>query len=224
MITKATDRTNVGSTAFSGLPLDLYAGIDEVGLGAWAGPVVAAAVLLPLDWPHARSMRDSKALSPARRRELAKLIRAECLIGFGAATQEAVDSLGLASAHAFAIWQAASCLEDALRPTPPYPYIIDGSPLPMLSGNRAFMDGRSVQFRVRADQSVPAVSAASIVAKVHRDAIMAGLNQQYPHYGFAKNMGYGTVQHRLALEKHGLCPAHRKSYKPIAAIARSFSL
>lgn len=176
-------------------------GIDEVGRGCWAGPLVAAAVSLsaPME-----GLRDSKKLSSKRRKQLAGIIRTEAsALGLGWVTPQEIDTLGLSRAVGLAMERAlaeVSINYDEL--------IIDGN-------INYFPKNPKARAVVRADDSVSAVSAASIVAKVARDAYMAQLGDKYAGYGFAAHVGYGTATHLAALKKYGVSDIHRLSYKPI---------
>jgi ribonuclease HII len=188
----------------------LIAGIDEVGRGAWAGPVVAAAVVLPLEAPHLRrslaGVNDSKQLTPRQRERLFEAIRATALgIGLGGASAAEVDRAGLIAATRAAMQRAVAMLPaDAL----PEALLIDAVDLtaevPLPQQAIIYGDSRSLS-----------IAAASIVAKVSRDRWMVGLDQAYPGYGFARHKGYGTAEHCAALEQLGVCPYHRLSYAPI---------
>ena len=178
-------------------------GIDEVGRGCWAGPVVAGAVLLDDDIP---GLRDSKVLSKKRRAVFSEQIHAAATVGLGWVTPTEVDRLGLTAAVGLAMQRALDQIAQ------PYEQII-------IDGNYNFMPNNpKVITIIRADDTVPAVSAASIIAKVARDEYMAQLSAKYPMYGFTKHVGYGTETHRKALQEHGVTPEHRKSYKPIQAL------
>ena len=176
-------------------------GIDEVGRGPWAGPVVAAAVVLRDTIP---GLKDSKTLTARRRQELSDEILRFSQVGVGWVTPEEIDQLGLTAAVGLAMRRAATqCGVQADK------IIIDG--------NYNFLpDMPQAETLIKADQTVPAVSAASIVAKVARDSLMIKLGQQYPAYGFEKHVGYGTAQHAAALRQHGpLQGVHRFSFKPV---------
>ncbi len=192
----------------------LIAGIDEAGRGAWAGPVIAAAVILPLDDPAvlarllAAGVNDSKTLSPAKRERLAELIRSQALAyGMGGASAGQIDRDGILSATRIAMQRAVSIL----RPQP-QALLIDAVdlranvPLPQTRLN--FGDSRSLS-----------IAAASILAKVSRDRFMTQLDRLYPGYRFARHKGYGTAQHRAALATHGVSMLHRRSFKPVKALA-----
>ncbi len=179
-------------------------GIDEVGRGCWAGPLVAGAVLLA--GPIA-GLKDSKKLSKLQRQKLALIIEAEAeAIGLGWVSPAELDDIGLTAAVQLAMERALTNIRSV------YDEII-------IDGNINFMAGNpKASALVRADDLVPAVSAASIVAKVARDAYMAELAQAYPDYGFAAHVGYGTAVHLAALKTFGVTEHHRKSFKPVAAL------
>jgi ribonuclease HII len=185
------------------------AGVDEVGRGAWAGPVVAAAVVLPADPAIAedlRGVRDSKAVPPPERAHLAALIR-DCALAttVGMAPAALVDGAGVLSATAHAMNEALVSLERA-----PDHVLVDGLHVRGLVCPQTPI--------VRGDACCLSIAAASIVAKVTRDRWMAELDTIYPGYGFAGHKGYGTPAHRAALCQLGPCPVHRLSYAPVAAI------
>ncbi len=180
------------------------AGVDEVGRGPIAGPVVAAAVILDpaRDWS---ALRDSKRLTAARREQLAVQIRTEA-IGFAIAEVdvESIDRLNIRQAALLAMGKAVETLKPAPRSA-----LVDGRDLPTLP-----CPGKAI---VGGDGSVAAISAASIIAKVHRDAGMNELHDRYPDYGFNQHRGYPTALHRQRLESLGPCPAHRRSFAPVRA-------
>lgn len=183
------------------------AGIDEAGRGALAGPVVAAAVVLPLDrFDLARALsevRDSKQLTPATRHRCSQEIRGIALaVGIGEASAREVDDLGLLPATRAAMQRAV----EALDPKPSC-LLIDHMRVPELD-----MPQEPV---TRGDQSVLSIAAASVVAKVWRDRLMAELGERYAGYGFEHHKGYGTEKHRQALARLGPCPEHRRSYAPV---------
>ena len=185
---------------------DLVAGVDEVGRGPLAGPVVAAAVLLdPQRIPP--GLDDSKRLSPRRREELAPQIKATALgWGLGSCSPLEVDRLNIHRASLLAMQKAVEVL-----PRRPDFLLIDGRHLLALDlPQRAVVGG---------DGLLPSVAAASILAKVHRDAIMQEEHRRYPEYNFAANKGYGTAEHRRALALHGPCPLHRRSFRPVAQLS-----
>ena len=183
----------------------LTCGIDEAGRGPLAGPVVAAAVILdPLR--SIEGLADSKALSEARRNELAKQIRSACRAwAIGSASVEEIDQVNILQATLLAMQRAVAGLSQS--PT-----------LALVDGNRAPLLGCPVRTVVRGDASVPAISAASILAKVWRDALMVELDGRYPQYGFAGHKGYPTAAHLQALARHGVSPIHRCSFGPVRRI------
>ena len=185
------------------------AGVDEVGRGAWAGPIVAAVVVLPADPAIAgdlRGVRDSKAVPPPERARLAALIRERALATtVGTAPAALVDRAGVLSATAHAMNEALASLELA-----PDHVLVDGLHVRGLVCPQTPI--------VRGDAYCLSIAAASIVAKVTRDRWMAELDIIYPGYGFAGHKGYGTPAHRAALCRLGPCPVHRLSYAPVAAI------
>ncbi|HQU15130.1 MAG: ribonuclease HII [Chromatiales bacterium 21-64-14] len=180
------------------------AGVDEVGRGPLAGPVVTAAVILDPARP-VLGLADSKALSPARRLVLAEQIRAcaRCW-SLGRAEVEEIDRLNILQATLLAMQRAVA----ALIP-PPHRVLVDGNRCPDLAV--------PAQAVVRGDQRVPEICAASILAKVARDAEMVGLEEHFPGYGFARHKGYPTREHLAALERLGVSPIHRSSFGPVRA-------
>jgi len=180
----------------------LVAGVDEAGRGPLAGPVVAAAVILD-DRQPIRGLADSKALSPRRRERLFDEVRAKALACcIAEASVEEIDTLNILQATLLAMRRAV----DGLR-LPPHRVLVDGNRVPVLR--------MPVAAVVKGDARVPAISAASILAKVHRDRLCADLHQAYPAYGFDRHKGYPTAEHLSALREHGVCDAHRRSYAPV---------
>ena len=183
------------------------AGIDEAGRGCWAGPVVAAAIILlpsALERPELlEGIDDSKRLSPARRVELlATIRRVAAAIGIGAVPAFLIDSLGIMRATRLAMELAVLHL-----PRVPDSLIIDAVPLPALPiAQTALIHGDSLSY---------SVAAASIVAKTARDRRMSSLERGAPRYGFARHKGYGTLDHRAALQQWGPCAEHRHSFRPL---------
>ncbi len=183
------------------------AGVDEAGRGALAGPVVAAAVIVP---PHSpltgvwASVRDSKLLRPATRAALVAPIQDAALAwGVGAVAAADIDSIGIAAATRWAMLQALAALRTA-----PDSLLIDWVRLP-----EAALPQLCVP---KADQRMVSVAAASILAKVTRDRLLEAMAEIYPQYGFAGHKGYGTAQHLAAIQAHGPCPEHRHSFAPLA--------
>ena len=175
------------------------AGVDEAGRGSLAGPVVAAAVILPSD-AALPGLADSKLLRPATRAHLAEAIRAEA-VAYAVAAVEAseIDATDILRATLRAMAMAVS----GLTPQPDL-VLVDGNVLPALA-----VPARAI---VRGDRLVPAISAASILAKVTRDSIMDGWAVRFPAYGFAQHKGYGTAAHRACIAQHGPCAIHRRSF------------
>jgi ribonuclease HII len=184
----------------------VVAGVDEAGRGPLAGPVVAAAVVLDPEngRPWWSEVRDSKQLTARRRERLADVIRAEAAHGIGVASSEEVDALGIVAATRLAMTRAIGALPDK----PSY-LLLDALKLPDLD-----VAQRSL---IRGDALCPSIAAASIVAKVERDGMMAAFDARWPAYGFARNKGYGTPEHLRALAERGACPIHRRSFAPVRA-------
>ncbi len=181
------------------------AGVDEAGRGPLAGPVVAAAVIL--DPKHRiRGLRDSKAMTPRQREEVALVIRERALCwALGEASVAEIDRINILQATLLAMRRAI----EALEPCAEYA-LIDGNQLPTL-----LIPARAV---VGGDASEPAISAASILAKTHRDALMRAFDAAHPGYGFAEHAGYGTPDHLARLRRLGPCPLHRRSFAPVRAL------
>ncbi len=187
------------------------AGLDEAGRGAWAGPVVAAAVILPPEPArlrrHLAGVRDSKALTPAEREALfPEILRVALAVGVGMAGPEEIDAMGIVPATRRAMERALEALGVA-----PEALIVDALSLPIPLPQRVL---------VQADARCLSVAAASIVAKVTRDRWMVEMDRVYPGYGFAGHKGYGTPAHRRALQEHGPSPIHRRSFAPVRSFGR----
>jgi ribonuclease HII len=183
------------------------AGLDEAGRGAWAGPVVAAAVILPLDQPdlahQLAGLNDSKQLSPLRRDNLFEAIEWVALaLAVGVVPATVVDERNIVAATRQAMAQALQALAIA----PDY-LLVDHLRLPTIPIPQASF--------AKADAISLTVAAASVIAKVSRDRLLIELDHTYPGYGFARHKGYGTAVHRAALAQLGPCPIHRRSYKPV---------
>lgn len=183
---------------------NVIAGVDEVGMGPLAGPVVAAAVVFPAQVPFAslpQGVRDSKTLTAKARGRLDSQIRVTAVgVGLGIVEVEEIDRINIYQAGLKAMRLALSQL-----PNFPDHVLIDGRALPGLPQPQTTF--------IKGDRDVYSIAAASIVAKVYRDRLMAALHERYPQYGFARHMGYGTVAHREAIRQFGPCPAHRRSFK-----------
>jgi ribonuclease HII len=183
------------------------AGVDEVGMGPLAGPVVAAAVVFAAEAPWIRGIADSKMLPAPAREAAAATIRATALaVGLGVVDVDEIDRLNIYHAGLQAMRRAVAAL-----PFVPDHVVVDARHIPAL-------DVPQTRY-VRADAIVYSVAAASIVAKVHRDAVMHAFDATYPAYGFARHVGYATREHLRALEEHGPTPLHRRSFAPCAAAA-----
>ncbi len=189
--------------------ISLVCGVDEAGRGPIAGPVFAAAVILDPDRP-VDGLKDSKKLSENRRDELARLIREKARVWSIAQCSVAeIDELNILWASMLAMKRAIEML--SIKPE-----------LALIDGNRC-PEGLSVRAEaiVRGDDRIPAISAASILAKTARDAAMMELHNQYPEYGFDRHKGYPTAFHLAQLEKYGVSPVHRKTYAPVRKLLES---
>ncbi len=185
----------------------LIAGVDEAGRGPLAGPVVAAAVILD-DLNPITGLADSKKLTALKRERLYDEIRAKALCcSIAEATVEEIDELNILQATMLAMRRAVEGLR--LKPTK---VLVDGNRLPVLDV--------LAEAIVKGDSKVQTISAASILAKVHRDRWCQELHAQYPQYGFDGHKGYGTAAHLQALKKHGATPWHRKSFSPVAEVLK----
>ena len=183
----------------------LLAGVDEAGRGPLAGPVVAAAVILDARNPI-KGLADSKKLTALRRERLFDEIRAKALCcSIAQASVEEIDRLNILQATLLAMRRAV----EGLRLKPKL-VLVDGNRIPVLE-----MLAEAI---IKGDALVPAISAASILAKVHRDRWCAELHLQYPQYGFAGHKGYGTLAHMAALRAHGACPQHRMTFRPVTEV------
>ena len=185
----------------------LIAGVDEAGRGPLAGPVVAAAVILD-DLNPIAGLADSKKLTALRREKLYDEIRAKALCcSIAEASVEEIDTLNILQATMLAMRRAVEGLR--LKPAK---VLVDGNRLPVLDV--------LAEAIVKGDAKVQAISAASILAKVHRDRWCADYDREFPQYGFAGHKGYGTAEHMAALRQHGACPQHRKSFAPVAEVLK----
>jgi ribonuclease HII len=183
------------------------AGVDEVGRGPLAGPVVAAAAILPKDG-IGEELFDSKKISSKKREELYEVILSKALgVGIGTIGQEEIDLLNIFQATLKAMALAIENL-----PIPPDFLLIDGP-----HGLRLSIPQKPIR---KGDQLSNSIAAASIVAKVTRDRMMLEYHQRYPQYNFAKHKGYGTKEHRMAIEKFGLCELHRKTFRGVKEYLR----
>ena len=182
-------------------------GVDEAGRGPWAGPVVAAAVVLdPRNIPP--GLNDSKKLTEAKREALFDPIMRSARVGVGIASAELIDDINILQATYRAMRDAVEALGKHAT-------------MALVDGNRAPPLSIRTQTIIEGDGKCLSIAAASIIAKVTRDRMMHQLHLQYPGYGFAKHKGYGTAFHMAALQRIGPCAAHRKSFKPIATLTIS---
>ena len=177
-------------------------GVDEVGRGPWAGPVVAAAVILDRGW-DADGVDDSKRLTAAARTRLRREIEAHAEVGTGQASVYEIDRMNILNAALLAMRRAVAALARV-----PECALVDGNRLPDLPCPATAV--------TRGDARSVSIAAASIVAKVERDRLMAGLAVDFPGYGWERNAGYGTPEHTAALERLGVSPHHRRSFAPVA--------
>jgi ribonuclease HII len=183
-----------------------FAGVDEAGRGPLAGPVVAGVVVLRQD-QAIDGVRDSKQLSPKKRAVLAPTIRAECVAWAVAVVDRSeIDRINILQASMQAMRLAILELDEV-----PALLRIDGNRCPDMPAD---FSGR-LEAVVGGDRLCPAIAAASILAKVYRDNLMIELHDKFPLYGFSKHKGYPTAAHRAALEEHGPCPEHRRSFRPV---------
>lgn len=183
------------------------AGVDEAGRGPLAGPVIAAAVILHPDHPIT-GLADSKKLTEKKREALFDLIYEHALaVAVGRSEPDEIDEINILQASLLAMQRAVEALT-----TMPTLVLVDGNRAPSLPYKTTAI--------IKGDQTEPSISAASIIAKVTRDREMLVLDQQYPMYHFAKHKGYPTKDHIAAIEKHGPCVVHRRSYAPVAAFCQ----
>lgn len=183
-------------------------GIDEVGRGCWAGPLLVVATRQTCELPH--GLDDSKKVSPSKRLALAAKIAHSCDIGEGWVSVHEIDGLGLAVAMRLGVARALQAIDahsdEAIIMDGPTNYCPD--------------QFKQVTCAPKADALYPVVSAASIYAKVTRDEYMKAMVTEHPDYGFESHVGYGTKQHQLALASMGPCDLHRMSFRPVAAYAK----
>lgn len=183
----------------------LIAGTDEAGRGPLAGPVVAAAVIIPRNFPDdiAKAINDSKVLKAEKREKLFTAITTHCAFGIAESSVAEIDSLNILQASLLAMKRAVECL-----PTAPQVVLVDGNKKPNLGIIKAIPI-------VKGDSKSLSIAAASILAKVTRDRLMHQLHNAHPAYGWIKNAGYPTPDHLAALAAHGPCPHHRTSFAPV---------
>lgn len=181
------------------------AGVDEVGRGPLAGPVVAACVFFPDHSKIPDGIKDSKALSGPKRAQLAQEIVAVAHVGIGMADVDEIDTINILQAAMLAMHRAVSAMDATVDHI-----LVDGNRLPKWPWPATAL--------VKGDARSLSIAAASIIAKEHRDDLMRALDAQWPVYGWARNMGYGTAEHVAALAQHGVCKHHRQSFAPVKKI------
>ncbi|MDE1151261.1 MAG: ribonuclease HII [Micavibrio sp.] len=191
----------------------IVCGIDEVGRGPLAGPVVAAAVTLRRDQcpkDLLAEINDSKKLSAIKRERLFKAINEYAYVSLSEVCAEEIDRINILQATFLAMQRAHSSLHKLMGKTPPIAALVDGNQRPKL------LHEVSIQTIVKGDAKSLSIAAASIIAKHHRDVLMITLAEKFPQYGWQTNAGYGTQEHLEALEKHGITPYHRRSFAPVS--------
>jgi ribonuclease HII len=187
------------------------AGMDEAGRGAWAGPVVAAAVILPQGLVI-KGLKDSKLLSPKKREELFIVIQKNAIaVGVGIVSEKIIDNEGIIAATRKAFLQAADKIKEMAD------YLL-------VDGIKIFEHSLPTEFHIKGDRKIASIAAASIVAKVTRDHMLEDYHQKHPAYGFDQHKGYGTAEHQEKLNRHGWCDIHRKSFRPVAEGKRTVNL
>ncbi|MCW1885735.1 ribonuclease HII [Luteolibacter flavescens] len=190
--------------------LMMVAGVDEAGRGPLAGPVSAAAVILPPRW-RCKGVDDSKKLTPAKREQLYEKVTTDSRVIWAVAFAEVeeIDRINILRATHAAMARAVEALSCAVDHC-----LIDGLPVPSFPWPH---DGV-----VKGDGKSLSIAAASVIAKVSRDRLMLEMSREFPEYGFERHMGYGTKQHLAALERHGPCRHHRRSFQPVAQLSLPF--
>ena len=197
------------SASFS--PDSFLVGLDEAGRGPLAGPVVAAAVVLPSNFFHSK-INDSKKLSADARQKIVSEISGEIFWSVASASPAVIDSINILQATYQAMNEALNQLLLKYKMQNPTLIAIDGYANPRIQHPQKSC--------IKGDQNSACIAAASIFAKVHRDQIMLEIDEKYPQYGFAKHKGYGTALHLEQLKKHGPCPHHRRSFAPVSEMTR----
>ena len=179
--------------------MKLVAGVDEVGRGCLAGPVIAAAVILKNNIP---GLKDSKKLSKKKREELSLIIMQNSYFSFGSSSPKEIDEINILQASLLAMKRAILNLS-----VEPGKILIDGIHKPDLNTD--------TQTIISGDSYIDEISAASIIAKVYRDNLMMQFDKEYPNFYFSSHMGYGTKMHKAAIKKYGITPIHRKTFKGV---------
>ncbi len=186
---------------------DRVAGVDEAGRGAWAGPIVAAAVILPPNFSGA-GINDSKKLTPKQREKLfVKITRGAIAWSVAVVNHDVIDSKGMTHANTLVLTNAVKKLQPSAQAV-------------LVDAMKITVGKKPVKAVIDGDAKVLAIAAASIVAKVARDALMDGHHRLLPQYGFSKHKGYGTPQHIALIKKYGLSSIHRTSFKPLRPVAK----
>ena len=181
--------------------MKLVAGVDEVGRGCLAGPVIAAAVILRKNIP---GLKDSKKLSKKKREELSVIIMQNSYFSFGSSSPKEIDEINILQASLLAMKRAILNLS-----VEPGKILIDGIHKPDLNTD--------TQTIISGDSYIDEISAASIIAKVYRDNLMMQFDKKYPNFYFSSHMGYGTKMHKAAIKKYGITPIHRKTFKGVVS-------
>ena len=209
-----------------------FIGVDEVGRGSWAGPIVACSCWInPKEYDKLpNNINDSKQLTEKKRKQIYNEIREKCFIGIGLSTSKEIEFYGLIESNNLAIFRSLFSLLEFLKFQHKnkfcanYIVNIDGNIVPnfdILKKNvktNLSMPVIKLNSIIKGDQKVISISLASIIAKVTRDLIMKNYDKKYLGYNFSKNFGYGTKEHRKGIEEFGICDIHRKSFKPISTI------
>ncbi len=197
--------------------MQLICGVDEAGRGPLAGSVYAAAVILDVNNPI-EGLADSKKLSEKKRDFLSIEIKTKALAwGIASCSAQEIDDINILQASLLAMQRAIETMQAQFNITPDM-----GEIFVQVDGNKCPKINLPCEAIVKGDSKVQAISAASILAKVARDAELYELDKQYPQYGFAKHKGYPSPAHLLALQAHGICPQHRLSYAPVKAVCRAY--
>lgn len=195
------------------LSQNIVIGIDEVGRGPWAGPLLVGAVALDMNL-HYQGLKDSKKLTAKSRQRLSHYIKANAIaIGLGWVNASVIDNLGLTKALKLGAVLAMAQIPDSVQKI---------ANRIVIDGNINMLDNPKAQVMIKADSQISAVSAASIVAKVSRDNYMIALDKIFPEYNFSKHKGYGTLGHRQSIEQHGIIDGiHRQSFRPIFSLGQN---
>ena len=189
----------------------LVAGVDEVGRGCLAGPVVTAAVVIPHEFSWVEEIKDSKKLAPKKRAELTKLITDTCHWAIRDAGVGRIEDSNILQATLWSMRESVIALSKQVKPD-----------LVLVDGNQRIPDLEFPQETIKnGDNLYKCIGAASIIAKVYRDNYMVGMHEHHPQYNWAKNKGYGTEEHRQAIMEHGITKEHRKTFRGVAEYVQS---